>query len=915
MPSAAGLAFTALCLLLAWLLWRGRDDGGAGLDSRTWLRLRSLLPPLLLLAVLPSGCANERFDSLRLYVSGMSVTQVALQGGRRTQVAPPGCDAYFRAGDTPVFIVGGARGCVDLVAQDPSGAAIDGSLVRLDQAPGAQPLLTLTSRAGGGGAMIAAYDAPEGRSYVGAVDVSDGDRLCAAACDRPDARWWTFRDGGRLEPAAGGETVQLPVRQGIYAALQPNGPDRRIHRFGTIGSSDAAATASPPQSFLFQRGGWRGTGWQVLLIDEGAALRRGDGSVVRPQPTRTVPLPPAGRVHIALLALRGDRLRELRSFTIAHDFEDGAAPQRRFGLTLDTPELVPIGSCTQPLTRLAVSPDQVSTDAFSLAAFGSRPNSVLTSAAAGLPIELYDFCRSTSFAFNAPLDPAANAAAAGRRQLAMQVDRMGVPWLLLLIAFATALLVHAASERHWLTDRLDGQILILAQFLLALRAAIGISGVFADPALDWRLIYADIGTAMVALPAILLAVRSGGKISLSALGAIALYVVLALLALTWWLGPVDRIGQLLALLALAALGLRAAGRLLGEKGRRLSLTRLILDRPPGFWPILLAVIVILRLGLYALGFRERFFGITLSAIYVPLLLVAIAASIAQAEAVDPARRTRLGLLFLAAVGVGAGLVAAVINDIGFALVHVPPIAGIAWWRAVTAERRSDPSAPARWSSRLLWMAPAAGLVIGYVALWALIALTPPPGDSAPLEERVTYAVADRSNDQNWLRLRAVFAPTQVPQIGTQNAAVQLDQSLLLGEFTGRILGRGYLEPVDLGSFRAQATHLSDYLSAVHIMAPFGRLGALAMLLVLAAAAAAAVTGRVPRPAPWPNLAGALALWTLFGAAAYMVLANLLLVPFTGRNIYLLSASSGGDLIEGLGLLLMARIGLGYRKVP
>jgi hypothetical protein len=40
---------------------------------------------------------------------------------------------------------------------------------------------------------------------------------------------------------------------------------------------------------------------------------------------------------------------------------------------------------------------------------------------------------------------------------------------------------------------------------------------------------------------------------------------------------------------------------------------------------------------------------------------------------------------------------------------------------------------------------------------------------------------------------------------------------------------------------------------------------------------------------------------------------LLLVPFTGRNIYLLAASSGGDLIEGLALLLMARIGIAYRR--
>jgi hypothetical protein len=254
-------------------------------------------------------------------------------------------------------------------------------------------------------------------------------------------------------------------------------------------------------------------------------------------------------------------------------------------------------------------------------------------------------------------------------------------------------------------------------------------------------------------------------------------------------------------------------------------------------------------------------------------------------------------------------VALAIRDIGFALVHVPPIAGIALWR-FRRWRRDDAAAAARpWRDALPWAAPAAAMVGIYVAALGFVLLTPPPGADAPLEQRVAYAVADTSNDQNWLRLRAVFAPRQIAAIGTENAAVQLDQSLLLGEFTGRLLGRGYLEPFDLGSFRYQAVHFSDYLSAVHIMGPFGRAGAAAMLIVLAAVAAAAVQRRVPYPAPWPSLAGALAIWTLFGAAAYMVLANLLLVPFTGRNIYLLSPLSGGDLIEGLGLLLMARIGL------
>jgi hypothetical protein len=241
---------------------------------------------------------------------------------------------------------------------------------------------------------------------------------------------------------------------------------------------------------------------------------------------------------------------------------------------------------------------------------------------------------------------------------------------------------------------------------------------------------------------------------------------------------------------------------------------------------------------------------------------------------------------------------------------VPPIAGVALWRLGQWRREG---ADGDKLARLAWAAPAAGLVVGYLTLWAFVAATPPPSETAPLEDRVAYAVDERSTDPNWLRLRAVFAPGQIAQIGNRAAAIQLDQSVLLDDLTGSLLGRGWLAPVDLGTFRWQATHLSDYLSASHLMAPFGRLGALALLLVLAAAAGAAVSGRVRTPAPWPVLAGTLAVWTLFGAAAYMVLANLLLVPFTGRNIYLLAASSGGDLMEGLGLLLMARIGLAYRR--
>lgn len=986
MPSGAGIAFTLLSLLLAVLLWRSR--AGREPLSPAWLRLRSAIPPLLLVACIPSGCVNERFDTLRLFAEGMAVTQLSMQGGRAQPMPTPGCEAYFGAGQNPVFVAGPARGCVDLVVQDPAGADLSGALVRLDHQAGGDATIRLATLTGSGGTLVAAQDGDEGRTYAGAIAINDGDSICLNRCATPQARWWTFRDGS-LEPPGGGEARELRTRPGLFGSIQPYGPPNRIHRLGTILCDQPDSNGNcanpvladparegevprPTQSFLFQHGGFGGHQWFAMMLDPGARIRRSDGSVADPSLVQAVPLAENGSRHVAILAVRGNTLRELRSFTLDHKLIEDPTARRRFTLALDTPELIPIGHCERPLSRLAVAPDQASPEAFGISAFGNRPGSVISSAAAGMPIDQFNLCRGTSFHFRAPLDGAATAGPV-QRQIDFRVDRMSIPWLLVILAFAVALVVHASGETYWSVHRLDGQILVLAQYLLVVRALVGVDGVFADPAVDWRTIYGDVGTAMVAIPAILISIRRRDDITLTTGATLAAFVAVALASLWWWLGPPDLIGQLFALLALGALGVRIAVAFMADRPARPKVTpaplpaaaptpikdgylerlpseieaekeqvelpapippeaaptpepatvtsglterpflaRMVLDRSPNFWLYLLGAIVAVRILLGLLGYRERIFGIALSAVYVPLLLACVGALLAQAEAAPPERRRRFGLIFLAALGIGVGLVALAINDIGFALVHLPPIAGIALWRLRRWQRRES-STPRSWKDKLPWALPAAGLVAGYLLLWGAIALTPPPSAEAPLEDRVAYAVEDRSTDPNWLRLRAVFAPSQIADIGNRAAAIQLDQSLLLGELTGTLLGRGWLYPVDLGSFRFQATHLSDYLSASHLMAPFGRLGAIAFLLVLAATAGAAVYHRLPAPAPWPHLAGALAIWTLFGAAAYMILANLLLVPFTGRNIYLLAASSGGDLIEGLALLLMARIGIAYRR--
>jgi cell division protein FtsW (lipid II flippase) len=116
------------------------------------------------------------------------------------------------------------------------------------------------------------------------------------------------------------------------------------------------------------------------------------------------------------------------------------------------------------------------------------------------------------------------------------------------------------------------------------------------------------------------------------------------------------------------------------------------------------------------------------------------------------------------------------------------------------------------------------------------------------------------------------------------------------------VGRGYMQPSDPGDIRPYQA--DDNLSAIHLMSPFGRIGAALLLLVLGVLAWR--LGTPGKRADAAAMMGALVLWCLFTTAAYMVLGNLHLVPFTGRNIYLLAALSVSDLLEGgiLFLILM-----------
>jgi hypothetical protein len=150
-----------------------------------------------------------------------------------------------------------------------------------------------------------------------------------------------------------------------------------------------------------------------------------------------------------------------------------------------------------------------------------------------------------------------------------------------------------------------------------------------------------------------------------------------------------------------------------------------------------------------------------------------------------------------------------------------------------------------------------------------------------------------------------FATSSAQNLGAAMAHLHDYGACPDSKWPGCLKGHGFLavpRPTVLAPYQ-----LNDNVTAIHLIAPFGRAGAAAFLLLLAAAAllyTRAALGRHETPSPL-LLAGIAAMWTIFGAALYMMLANLEVLPFTGKNVYFLAAASGSDLLEGAILIALA----------
>jgi hypothetical protein len=197
------------------------------------------------------------------------------------------------------------------------------------------------------------------------------------------------------------------------------------------------------------------------------------------------------------------------------------------------------------------------------------------------------------------------------------------------------------------------------------------------------------------------------------------------------------------------------------------------------------------------------------------------------------------------------------------------------------------------------------LILMWLAVWAPLTVAEEKLQPTRTEiARTLDAVVDSNHfTQRWL---AFSNPDMLDALGTRESEGARSAFYQMAVYANQgNWGRGYFNqppPTEL-----RLAHTSDYAAAVHLITPFGRIGSALFLIVtfLTIAHVAAEGLRRRSLARLPTLLALGGLCLLFFGDFYMILANMLAVPFTGRNVYFLSPISISDLVESLALILPA----------
>ncbi|HYD12870.1 MAG TPA: hypothetical protein VEC11_08480 [Allosphingosinicella sp.] len=540
----------------------------------------------------------------------------------------------------------------------------------------------------------------------------------------------------------------------------------------------------------------------------------------------------------------------------------------------------------------------------------------------------------------------------GGRSVSMAVDRLSFPMILLIIVAFWACLFGVLQFMIW-RDSPAALILTLAlQVMLLLRAFVSIGSAVLDPQIDLRTVLADslIGYCLVPFAmAVLFPGSRPGRFDYAPAG-VALVVISLLLAREY--------GASFFLLAAAIaagvvgtfrpLGVRAwsflfrregalriwrSFRHLARYGGPLSRKRTSTRRSLGSGaeavarllhiPRRIRGLVFLGLSLFAiraglyyfLQIQERIYlpdgtGIAITVVYLPAALL-IVAGLFDAARHSPASGSPIwtGVWTAIVVMVLFYLAPRIVADRGFTLVYLGPLIII-----------SAAYACARWGgwTKALWRAPAVGAIAAFAVVVGVASLSSAGRDlpqeasaETPLDREQLLTSLRTANDRrldDW-RVDAIVDSDALNEAGTTSAEQIRRWRFLLASFTASVGGRGFPYQADISDLRRVQT--DDNVSAVHLIAPFGRSGAAMFILMLGAAAFGAQ--RVSGRGGFLPTTSVLAVWTVFGAAAYMILANMLLVPFTGRNVYFMATLSHSDLLEGAVLVAMAFVGFVRRS--
>ena len=941
----SSIVFSAsLALLLA--LWavaaRGARRGepvGAKLQA-----LAAAVPPLLLAGVVLS--AQGHFGDLRVSLEGLrfrfdpTAPRTVRVGGDKEQ------DALVVAGLPPGFLSFSSQG----------------GEIRLDLHPDAGPPADED-----GGSPRLAFGALRARTgsrpwtcriwpcasepFSNSVPLAAGD-----AVEIPGIEPLAFDPAGPGLAGAGGRRPELPSRRGPldFAIGRELAPELAIFPLRDLAALDPSrpvlgAGGRPLGGFAYRGGGYFRRQVFLALTEPGVRVVPKDGSPpVEFRPT-VATLRRGDSLHLALFRLdfeeaaaaepgpqglwaqllagvkggerlhRSSRAQERRSLSVTYG-RDGF-----LRLDFDTPTFVQIerGDLAELSRRsqaeggkalLSLAPERFALYAgagemlLSFSALGNPLGAELFSrieppadGASSLKVTTHSGARTYPLGARFPLGEDSAAI--------VRVARLGIPWGALPLAAAVALasgLAGAPLRRRLLPF----VVLTGLEALLAYRALIAYEGAYLDASSSsaaWAALAALALAPFAVQTALRLAARAEGRgaeppaegrfggpagVAHAAVALLASGVALAR-------GGVDAVSIAAALVLVPALAAAFGRWFLPLLGRRFSAAA---ESKNGAFRALLAVagaLLAWRLAtLFGFGWKERIDvgpRFAVSILYVPWALLALALAWRERE------RWRGVVTVFLLLGLFFAAIPFLARDLGSILIFsLPPLLLFA---LPLFERRSLKNA--------VLAVPLALAALFYALLPAIPNWRPLPTyaeareDPAKAEALVESKVAIKRND---LRFWSRLAPEELKRVGTTEAEGFLTVMENLRAYAARgPFGEGYLA-VPLSAPLA-ATHLNDNLSAVHLLGPFGWVGALALLLLFCGWIAASVAGPPAAPdlsALAPREAwGLLLLWTLGLAALYMLSANVELLLFTGKNIYFLAASSLSDVVEGSLLVLLS----------